>query len=384
MSATRASCDFCCYHTHTTVLIPRLFSMYTFDPTEDSTKHKTTKASRAEDIIDVSYILSPIRVLSHKAFQQEQGSDSVESENDRPMFFVRKAMNTKAETGEGWFYDIEWQDVYERALTSGNWELQTGQGVNGKSKASRTGKRKPAAKAKQQQKTPKKIAKKAVKEVSANLPVPKADTPRASRQSSVDTEAQDASSSDEGLTSSSDEGAWSEAEVYVHDDAESDDDDASVLSITSSSDEAPAAAQSSEDEENEDVFGARTASGRKRKVTRKGHSPNKRKKASGPVLIKPSAATVRKAKERAARQQQRMAERQARRLQPRVPHTQLRIGGGSTADPFERARAALHVGCTPDYLPCRDEEYAEIEAYLEDAIDEGVGSCICAVQVHRQ
>lgn len=46
--------------------------------------------------------------------------------------------------------------------------------------------------------------------------------------------------------------------------------------------------------------------------------------------------------------------------------------------PFERARAVLHVGCTPDYLPCRDEEYAEIEAYLEDAIDEGVGSCICA------
>jgi len=46
--------------------------------------------------------------------------------------------------------------------------------------------------------------------------------------------------------------------------------------------------------------------------------------------------------------------------------------------PFQRARAALHVGATPDYLPCRDVEYAEIEAHLEDAIEEGVGLCHCA------
>jgi origin recognition complex subunit 1 len=48
--------------------------------------------------------------------------------------------------------------------------------------------------------------------------------------------------------------------------------------------------------------------------------------------------------------------------------------------PFQRARAVLHVAATPDYLPCREDEFAEIEAYLEDAIDEGTGCCICKPQ----
>lgn len=45
--------------------------------------------------------------------------------------------------------------------------------------------------------------------------------------------------------------------------------------------------------------------------------------------------------------------------------------------PFQKARSVLHVGATPDFLPGREGEFAEVEAYLEDAIDEGVGSCIC-------
>lgn len=348
-----------------------LFSMYAFDPAEDSTKNKATKASRAEDIIDVSYVLSPVRVLSQKAFEQE--AEMPEAEDDRPTFFVRKAMNTKADQDEGWFYDIDWQEVYERALTSGNWELQTGQkAAETRSKAAKT---KPT-KAKKEQKTPKRIAKKAVKEVAANLPVPKAATPRASRQSSVDTEAQEASSEEEELSSSSSEEEVSEAENYAEED-EDDSEDEGMLSEASTSSEEAKPAELSADDSEDDVFSSRTASGRKRKTSAKGPSPKKRRTTAGPVLLKPSAATLRKAKERAARQQQRLADRQARRLQPRKPHIQLATGANANASPFERARAALHVGCTPDYLPCRDEEYAEIEAYLEDAIDEGVGSCIC-------
>ena len=351
--------------------------MYAFDPTEDSTKSKATKASRAEDIIDVSYILDPIRVISHSAFEKESADLDESTEDDgRPTFFIRKAMNAKAEQGEGWFYDIEWQDVYERALTSGNWELQTAAEKPKKAAKAEKGKKAPPTK-KGKQATPKKIAKKAIKEISATLPVPvKEDTPRASRQSSVDTEMQEASSEDEESSSSEDEA--SEAEVYAEDGEEDDEsEDEGMLSAASSSDDEEAAQVSSEDDE-DDVFGSRTASGRKRKGAQKGSTPKKRKVGTAaPVLLKPSAATVRKAKERAARQQQRLAERQARRLKPRQPYTQPKTAAGSDASPFERARAALHVGCTPDYLPCRDEEYAEIEAYLEDAIDEGVGSCIC-------
>ena len=63
------------------------------------------------------------------------------------------------------------------------------------------------------------------------------------------------------------------------------------------------------------------------------------------------------------------------RAKPQLPeHTIVRE---KDTTPFQHARAILHVGATPDSLPCRDEEFTEIEAYLEDAIDEGTGSCIC-------
>ena len=48
-----------------------------------------------------------------------------------------------------------------------------------------------------------------------------------------------------------------------------------------------------------------------------------------------------------------------------------------TLSPFQKARAVLHVGAVPDELPCREAEFAEIENHLEDAIDEGTGSCVC-------
>lgn len=357
-------------------VLTRLFaSMYAFDPTEDSTKNKATKASRAEDIIDVSYIISPIRVVSHAKFESTPTNE--DEEDDCPTFFIRKAMNAKADQGEGWFYDIEWQDVYEQALTSGNWELQMAVEPKEKQTKAAKGKKATAEKKAGSQATPKRIAKKGVKEVSANLPVPvKAETPRASRQSSVDTEMQEASSDEEGSSSEEDEQQESEAETYADQQEASDDsEDEGLLSLASSSEDEAAKPDSSD--EDEDVFSSRTASGRKRKASQKGSPTKRRKVGAAPVLLKPSAATVRKAKERAARQQQRLADRQARRLKPRQPYTQPKTAAGSNASPFERARAALHVGCTPDYLPCRDEEYAEIEAYLEDAIDEGVGSCIC-------
>ncbi len=226
------------------------YRMYTFDPTEDSTKSKATKASRAEDIIDVSYILDPIRVISHEAFEKEQANaDALNEDDARPTFFIRKAMNAKADQGEGWFYDIEWQDVYERALTSGNWELKTAAEKPKKPAKAEKGK-KAATNKKGKQTTPKKIAKNVIKEISATLPVPvKEDTPRASRQSSVDTEMQEASSDNE--ESSSSEEDESEAEVYAEDDdeAEEDSDDEGMLSVASSSDDEEAAQVSSEDDE---------------------------------------------------------------------------------------------------------------------------------------
>ncbi|EGG05175.1 uncharacterized protein MELLADRAFT_25792, partial [Melampsora larici-populina 98AG31] len=44
--------------------------------------------------------------------------------------------------------------------------------------------------------------------------------------------------------------------------------------------------------------------------------------------------------------------------------------------PWARARQILHVSSTPEWLPCREEEFAELEAALEDSIDESSGCCL--------
>lgn len=205
---------------------------------------------------------------------------------------------------------------------------------------------------------------------------------------------------DSDLESSSDENeedARTDADFRseVGSDEENEEEDDFDLDIPSSSEDEASKKDEESDYEDDDVFGSRSASARKRKAGTKG-SPSKRAKAGGSsrrrsrydndvgndvVVLRPSAATLKKNAALAERRQQRLAERQARRLQPRLPLVQQRNLGldnvESNMSPFEKARTVLHVGCTPDYLPCRDEEYAEVEAYLEDAIDEGVGSCIC-------
>jgi hypothetical protein len=67
---------------------------------------------------------------------------------------------------------------------------------------------------------------------------------------------------------------------------------------------------------------------------------------------------------------------QRNRQQLAMPRRPKRSDSAQTA--FQRARAALHVSATPEFLPCRADQYADIESYLEDAIVEGRGSCICA------
>lgn len=206
------------------------------------------------------------------------------------------------------------------------------------------------------------------------------------------------SSSDEN---DDDDDARTDADFGSEAGSEDEEDDFDLDIPSSSEDEASRRDNESDYEDgDDDVFGSKSASARKR-AAKSGSksSPSKRLKTGRGrgrskydnevgediVLLKPSAATLRKNAALAERRQQRLAERQARRLQPRLPLVQQRYMGlegvESNMTPFEKARAVLHVGCTPDYLPCRDEEYAEVEAYLEDAIDEGVGSCICELSL---
>ncbi|OCK83268.1 origin recognition complex subunit 1 [Lepidopterella palustris CBS 459.81] len=46
------------------------------------------------------------------------------------------------------------------------------------------------------------------------------------------------------------------------------------------------------------------------------------------------------------------------------------------SSPFQIARNQLHVSSVPAALPCREEEFQIVYSYLENAITDGVGSCI--------
>jgi origin recognition complex subunit 1 len=55
----------------------------------------------------------------------------------------------------------------------------------------------------------------------------------------------------------------------------------------------------------------------------------------------------------------------------------LRTLSSSLLDtPHKIAQANLHVSAVPKSLPCREDEYAQILEYLENAIEEGTGTCI--------
>lgn len=56
----------------------------------------------------------------------------------------------------------------------------------------------------------------------------------------------------------------------------------------------------------------------------------------------------------------------------------------STEDDYALARERLHVSAVPDSLPCREDEFMEIAGYLENAIQEDSGLCICKYKERRE
>ncbi|WVQ68072.1 uncharacterized protein L199_006278 [Kwoniella botswanensis] len=45
-------------------------------------------------------------------------------------------------------------------------------------------------------------------------------------------------------------------------------------------------------------------------------------------------------------------------------------------DPYERALRLLHVGSTPESLPCREEEFLDVLGKVEDGVESGGGGCL--------
>lgn len=47
------------------------------------------------------------------------------------------------------------------------------------------------------------------------------------------------------------------------------------------------------------------------------------------------------------------------------------------ADPYERALRLLHVGATPESLPCREDEFVDVLSRVEEGVESGGGGCLC-------
>ncbi|KAI1315118.1 Origin recognition complex, subunit 1 [Mortierella claussenii] len=68
--------------------------------------------------------------------------------------------------------------------------------------------------------------------------------------------------------------------------------------------------------------------------------------------------------------------RKTKTLTIQAPITQRIVSATAPRTDFEYARSRLHVKAVPDSLPCREDEFMEIQEHLESALEEGTGSCI--------
>ncbi|KAF9161751.1 Origin recognition complex, subunit 1 [Actinomortierella ambigua] len=105
-------------------------------------------------------------------------------------------------------------------------------------------------------------------------------------------------------------------------------------------------------------------------VAQKKTAPKKTKAA----LAKAAPATPRKRK--STLPAPKVQARKRKTLEVRAPTTQRSVPTATPRSDFEHARNRLHVSAVPESLPCREDEFLEIQGYIESAIDEGTGSCI--------
>ncbi|KAI9241071.1 MAG: P-loop containing nucleoside triphosphate hydrolase protein [Podila humilis] len=88
----------------------------------------------------------------------------------------------------------------------------------------------------------------------------------------------------------------------------------------------------------------------------------KKQKAANPRRTKTTALTT--------------PARRSKTLVVQKPTTQRAIEATVPQTDYEHARNRLHVKAVPDTLPCREDEFAEIQDQLRYAIEDGTGSCI--------
>ncbi|GAC94288.1 hypothetical protein PHSY_001859 [Pseudozyma hubeiensis SY62] len=141
-----------------------------------------------------------------------------------------------------------------------------------------------------------------------------------------------------------------------------------------------------DDDDDDDDFGGKTfnLTPRKRAKLAKDAppmTPTKRRMLSTPQKMALGLASPAKA-QATPRSKARLMGLKARSLpHPTLPARPPKISllpsdQAQTLSAHDRAKRLLHVGATPDHLPCREDQYEEIMACVEDAVEEGIGGCV--------
>lgn len=60
-----------------------------------------------------------------------------------------------------------------------------------------------------------------------------------------------------------------------------------------------------------------------------------------------------------------------------TPLRQVNIQQSKEKSDYVLARERLHVSAVPESLPCREEEFETIMGYIESAIQDNSGTCVC-------
>ncbi|KAJ9097670.1 hypothetical protein QFC21_004707 [Naganishia friedmannii] len=240
------------------------------------------------------------------------------------VYFCRRAFDKFGKGGEGksWWY-INWEALHQRGVTEGNWSVSQDikikparkeeSKVKAKSTASRTPKRGAAATEKERQ------------------------------------EIGEAADEDSGEETGSDlQDVESVASEDIHDAIASDEDD---------------------DHATSGLPGTPSKKRKRATTTKPKRTPSKRRKGETGQAVTPSrksAATPRTKKAKKAQNRSTAVKTISEEIDPRL----------LPKNPYERALHLLHVGATPDSLPCREDEFLEVLMKVEEGIDDGGGGCL--------
>lgn len=123
--------------------------------------------------------------------------------------------------------------------------------------------------------------------------------------------------------------------------------------------------EAKDDVEDEDVEAGKTSTPRKRKAKTVGVVKGKKKRRIATTTKSGSVATPSKGRRKAH------PKSSTSNLPATIAPEDL------PTDPYQRALRLLHVGATPDSLPCREEEFVDVLSRVEEGVEGGGGGCLC-------